>query len=105
MKYIALLLSFIIFSLSVQPCSDGQTCEEENNALTQQHEHSQDEEDHCTPFCICNCCGMSMTVSKLKFISTQNTIPTFSWNFYFAFDYSHLHLKNVWQPPRFNQLA
>jgi len=48
MKYLAFLMTFIILSLSVIPCTDGAgTCSYEHG-----HEHSQDEQDDCTPFCV-----------------------------------------------------
>lgn len=70
MKIFALILSFIILSLSSVPCIDGMKddislkTEISNNC----NSHQQSDFDHCSPFCSCQCCHNS-------FYSSNTLIP------------------------------
>ena len=102
MKYIAFILSLLIFSMSVSPCSDWYTCDDnQTTELSPQHDHSQDTTDHCTPFCICSCCGVSFTIAKLKITPKDFSTPIFSPNFYYNSNHSFDYFGNVWQPPKY----
>ena len=55
--------------LTMVPCSDAakglgeKVCLADNVHLEQgQDQHA----DLCTTFCVCNCCGMSMTIAQIK---------------------------------------
>src|SRR5687767_2855298 len=61
-KITAVFFSIYLLCLAVCPCSDQNTCEDEVKAgvamnTTDGHEHSPDEQDFCSPFCICQCCS------------------------------------------------
>lgn len=70
--------------------------------LTQNHDHQQDKDDNCTPFCTCTCCSASViAVEFIPFqvikpqefnISEKVSIRNFSFvsNFF----------GNIWQPPK-----
>ena len=91
-----------MLTLSVLPCSDGHTCEAENDAnWSMTHEHSQDEKDHCSPFCSCACCGITINLNKIE--ATEKTKITFSNTYYFpySFHYDFSFLKSVWRPPSY----
>lgn len=82
------------------PCSDAKTCDETDKVVTtDHHDHSEDEDDNCTPFCFCNCCGVAFTVNvNAPFFSFAET-PLKAYIFHYKFNYSHEHLENVWHPP------
>ena len=61
MKFIALLFSVYFLALSYMPCSDQNDCEYAGakSELIADSDHSSHDADseHCSPFCICACCG------------------------------------------------
>ena len=104
MKFLAFSLSLFFMVLTMVPCSDAakglgeKVCLAENVHLEQgQDQHA----DLCTPFCVCNCCGMSMTVMLLKKLLPEKiallikgTLPEKNYN------YAVLHTVGVWHPPK-----
>jgi hypothetical protein len=100
-----LLFALYILALSVYPCSDKGTCADEQKAGiavvdTSDHDHTQAEQDICTPLCICSCCAASvqLTVSYLSMPvridhDTKLIIP--------YQEKSLLNLpQSIWQPPK-----
>jgi len=93
-------------SMSVFPCADVYACSEELsdsptvNELTNQHDHAENEKDHCTPFCICDCCGLLVTF-KVQQIEQQKRvlIPT-TTKFHYNFNYTFPFSIRIWQPPK-----
>lgn len=94
---------FILTALSTYPCTDGGSCADEKKTgktvTVSEHEHSPNEIDLCSPFCVCSCC------------STQVSQPNYF--FYTAFSpmYSDFNSKvrshsvksiyfSIWQPPK-----
>jgi hypothetical protein len=102
MRTVASILSFLILSLSIIPCSDAETCEEEKaGGVETSHDHSEDEDDNCSPFCVCGCCGNTYVVQEVthgfSHIATAFHSSVFSYSFLYSFDY----LDAIWQPPKF----
>jgi len=98
-------MAFYILVLSVVPCSDvHNVCNDKSTKkeLTQNHDHKQDQDDNCSPFCTCACCAASVIAVDFKpfklkkptafSISQKVSIRNFSFlsNFY----------GNIWQPPK-----
>jgi len=103
MKITAFILAIFIFALSVAPCSDGHTCDEESSTeLSGGHDHSKDEKDHCTLFCACACCGSIFTMEELPFVEEKNIIKGFVYNFWYTSLYSFSFINAVWHPPCLN---
>ena len=105
MKAIAFFMAFYILVLSAVPCNDMHNkCNSKNakTELTQNHDHQQDKDDNCTPFCTCACCSAS--VVALDFAPFRIKKPAeFSItkkitirNFSFVSNY----FGNIWQPPK-----
>ena len=97
MKWFPFILSILFFTLAIVPCSDGHTCEEEQIELT--HDHSQDEDDHCSPLCFCTCCGMSYTIPSFKMKTLQTIIESFHSSYNYLYNYISLLPSSVWHPP------
>ena len=57
MRLFAFILSIIILALSVVPCSDNDNCNQPTTELSSDHSGHEHQEDSCTPFCTCSCCG------------------------------------------------
>lgn len=79
MKYFAFILAFVVLALSVNPCADGfadgQMHKSEMVHAQGDSDHN-DDADHCSPFCTCQCCQSTVLVSaiKIEFIATDLTI-------------------------------
>ena len=99
MKIIAYILALTVFGLSVYPCSDGLHCDEEQE--TTSHNHSENEEENCPPFCVCVCCGSTYIESKVKTIEPTIEQIDFLFTFHYSFHYSFSYQSAVWHPPTF----
>ncbi len=106
MKKIAFILSIIIFSLSLMPCTDGYTCDIDaygmsvHNDGSDGHNHNDDEGDLCSPFCYCACCSVSFTMNNLNMEIKSNIIPLQEYLFSYNSIHSNEFDDNVWQPPK-----
>jgi len=101
MKYISLILSVLILTMAVMPCSDRHTCDEESQEISLGHDHSEDEKDHCSPFCVCSCCGMKVIFKSSIIACKPNTKLNSSYQFDYSFLYSFSFKKAIWHPPTF----
>ncbi|MES2545498.1 MAG: DUF6660 family protein [Bacteroidota bacterium] len=106
MKFITIILSLYIFILSAIPCVDIESDTVSHSKVkfsSEKENHSHDKEnDLCSPFCVCNCCGQQILnfsqeiTFEFRKISTEITtqIPTYksllTSNFY----------GSIWQPPQ-----
>ena len=104
MRVLAFILSLFIVMLAMMPCSDAQGCEtfpatvwewEESHA----HDHSEDSEDYCTPFCTCYCCGLSFLLFELQEISLTEEALSQSFLMPHLFDYAFSYPNSIWVPP------
>jgi len=66
-KHIIRTLACYMILLSFIPCSDGQSnCTVQNSTMeyldeSPQNNHSRNcGDDHCSPFCVCSCCSISI---------------------------------------------
>ncbi len=104
MKGMAIILLVYFSALFLVPCSDGlNLCGEPAASAGQaEHDHSEDSDDHCTPFCQCACCGVSVTIFHLYVPGLEAPVTYFSparmarRDFPFFSAYS----GSIWQPPR-----
>ena len=106
MKFITIIASIYFVALSCLPCADIEVSSftHSSTELASNHkEHSHDKEnDLCSPFCACNCCGTQMVnyfkITAISFPVVTSKIslklPTytsvFASNFY----------GSIWQPPQ-----
>lgn len=99
MKILTFILSLMVMTLSLVPCSDAlNDCEAAENS----HTHKEDHNDFCTPFCTCYCCGANVVLSDFSFHKVSDPVyipingkvnshyPSFIPGFY----------GNIWQPPK-----
>jgi hypothetical protein len=101
MKALAVILSVYILVLTAIPCLDLP-----KNDILQKVELSQNttdnhqnDGDHCSPFCVCNCCGhpieyMENTLLSSVFSFTGKQVFWHTPNFKSNPDHS------IWQPPK-----
>lgn len=101
-RIFALILSFIVLALSVLPCSDDENCNQEKVELAADHSDHDHEEDFCTPFCVCSCCGSVGFVLAVPFFDikqsygdkTPKLITPYQSAFISSYNFS------FWQPPK-----
>jgi hypothetical protein len=104
-KTIRFLFAIYVLFLAVYPCSDKETCADERKAGVAvvdvaAHDHSSNEQDFCTPFCICSCCAAHIRLNHVSDIS----VATLVHNTKIATLYFEKPLlnkaKSIWQPPK-----
>jgi len=105
-KSVCLLFAVYVFALALYPCADKGTCTDDSTprdlvvAIYNQG-HGNEEQDVCSPLCICACCSaqvqLSSTTTPSSFIHwAPNTLikTAYQENGYMATSYS------IWQPPK-----
>jgi hypothetical protein len=85
------------------PCADERDCDHSVDAVQDfSAEHSEDNHlpENCTPICICNCCGLS--VSGVQFASKANCeVPSGELKFsIFDISFSQNSIHSIWRPPK-----
>jgi hypothetical protein len=112
MKFFSLILSVYIFCLAIMPCNDMHLLlEESKQAIAHHddhttHDHDQDTEKHCSPFCTCTCCHTSVNFefgSKNVLVSTKFVQVSRVDNTFLYYDSpSSTYRNTIWQPPKVN---
>ncbi len=111
MKIAIHILTIYMLALALIPCGDGgggivEIAHElfgvEDHDTHEHDQHSNNcGDDHCSPFCICNCCSSVFdppvkTQVALKFPnSIPREIPPFSYQAKLS-----NYASSIWQPPR-----
>lgn len=113
MKIAIHIFTLYMLALSLIPCGDGGggIVEIANHFFGIEHQHISDHEQHsnscgddtCTPFCVCNCCSISVNIptnidfyDKYLMLVSQK-LPSYKSNFY-----SSGFNTSVWHPPTFS---
>lgn len=91
-------------ALLVVPCNDAKNCGQildENKNVA--HFHNQEEEDNCTPFCECICCGVTIANYQLKHVEEVVPIQFVSSTKIIikAYHITSKYAVSIWQPPKF----
>ncbi|WP_406626658.1 DUF6660 family protein [Portibacter marinus] len=104
MRIFSISLSLYILCLSVLYCGDGLTQCISNDTVVNvlnhtDHSHPVEQEDNCTPFCTCSCCGTFLIIPLIEKPAKTTKEHIFSYKMYYAFDYSFDYSLGVWHPP------
>ena len=102
MKLLTFMLTVYMLLLSCMPCNDSSDCsaEEKVSITINSTDHdNHDDEENCTPFCVCACCAVpvfqsSAAIAIQKF-SQQIVLNNYKEDKFFSTSFS-----NIWQPPR-----
>lgn len=98
-------------ALFLVPCSDileKETYQSHNHAKEVEHQGDNDhsnERDMCSPFCLCNCCGMiSNIVLQWEFYTLikDNTVDLSKPKLNYKSIFIPLYIGDIWQPPKIN---
>ena len=107
MKFFTFIFAIYIMVLSVIPCSDVHNeCSDTkaNTELAHNHDNQQDQDDNCSPFCFCACCGTSVIVLDSLPLSLQVPVffPTTTKVALRSFFFVSNFYGDIWQPPKVN---
>ena len=102
MKWLALILSLYIFSLSSIPCVDEGNHVCANYSAQSADQHSTNDNNQpgtCSPFCVCACCNVSVVISN--YYCTNNPFRLMSISYVPLYEHitSNYHVA-IWQPPK-----
>ena len=109
MKLFLLTFCFYLISLSAFPCSDNEECntisKTEITKISQSinHDEHSHQNEQCTPFCTCNCCGVhSFKLENPYFSSNENRVVKNKSKLIntYAFVYSNGFFSTILQPPK-----
>lgn len=104
-KPASILLSFILMVLSCLPCADAANDTARSQTTTENHKHEPNDHhnDLCSPFCICNCCGVQILsfTPVLSFVielipAVFSPKPEIGYKSHLASMFS----GSIWQPPQ-----
>lgn len=100
LKLFVLILSVYVFALTVRPCHHVHMDGFDQHQEQADHGHDEEQEDFCSPFCICSC------VNAIEIISVGfrlETAPLAVNKLRNSLVVEHLHsdfLPSFWQPPK-----
>ena len=110
MKYFCYIFSLYFLALSVMPCSDihdmnSSVGSEFASISTDNHSNCphEEEQDFCSPFCVCSCCGQFFVATRLPKLSFHlPIIRNFKEKscFLFSENWQSDYLKSIFRPPQ-----
>ena len=104
MRMFILIFSLVFLALAVFPCNDisGYDISDSNTSIESNiaHNTQDSDKDHCSPFCICACCGQSF--STIVYISGLSIYPCIESNEITNYKSSNVMevSLSIWQPPK-----
>ncbi|MBK7810010.1 MAG: hypothetical protein IPI50_02040 [Saprospiraceae bacterium] len=104
MKGFSIIFSFYLFALAILPCRDSDDCNyqgsEQSIVDTKHHSEQESHSDHCSPLCVCACCGQTTIICfyPTAFYNPPTLIkqgdPIYNASFFLE-----VYLP-IWQPPK-----
>lgn len=108
MRTLFSMLAFYMLAVFLMPCADVfdeeilPNCNKSEQVFSElNHEHSE-HTDLCSPFCLCNCCGMTSSFvheTQIHFAVQKFSIFTLTKTFYIS-DFKSAYHGKIWQPPQ-----
>jgi hypothetical protein len=111
MKKISTIISIYFLALAILPCADeaGWCLFDLEDVFgvelheTTDHSHEKECGDHCSPFCVCSCCQMTVRLPVKASFELTIRIPVLSTPNSLTSSLSDLtSLNDIWQPPKFS---
>lgn len=106
MRWKSAIILFYILGLFLVPCSDAKNICETPKDLKEEvaHNHKQDTNDSCSPFCQCACCSVSVTSFNFEIPEFGIPVQIFSSKKVIIRDSNFVsrYSGSIWQPPKFN---
>ena len=106
MKIVNYIFSIYLIVLSCLPCADMEMdstshFSKEISSNTDKHSHD-NENDACSPFCVCNCCGNQNFACNMhyNFVFFKNTLDAKVPGYKSMITCNYF--GSIWQPPQIN---
>ncbi len=80
------------------PCSDQETCDGHSIEHSTDHQPT-DHEDHCSPFCVCPCCGVSVVFTPAYEQSATIFVLNPDTHSQYELSYTFSYKERVFHPP------
>ncbi|QQS95532.1 DUF6660 family protein [Sphingobacterium spiritivorum] len=108
MKCLIVIWAFYFVALSVVPCSDDiNKCEDVSSSRQNAedpllHDHNQDQDDYCSPFCQCSCCSVTLAVFHFEILHISEPFSQFTSDHVAITDsfVVRTYSGGIWQPPQ-----
>jgi hypothetical protein len=110
MKLFTFIYALYILVLPLLPCGDREECNDEKvktsivKNVDTDHQNHDVEDENCSPFCTCMCCGQIITnlfypikEEKSNHSFQSKNIASYKSNFHLS-----SYLDRIWQPPKFS---
>lgn len=101
-KLLTLILSAYFFALSALPCVDGNDVNDLHGEISHSTDDNKDHADSCSPFCVCACCGMTLSnyAPVYTFGVKVQTVPIIKAESQYRSDFISSYQQSIWQPPQ-----
>ncbi|WP_341224761.1 DUF6660 family protein [uncultured Arcticibacterium sp.] len=104
MRLTTFILSISVLLMAIMPCGDDFLLSVKGNVegarlVDRTHQHQDGEEDDCSPFCLCQCCGSSFAFDLSLVPLKLWEFTTYSYSFNYSFNYTGDFSVGVWHPP------
>ena len=101
MKFFCAVFSIYVLFLTMLPCMDKhEDIVVQKSEITPVTSHGHDQDiDHCSPFCTCNCCA-SPKIQQEMIISFTTFPVTEKYFLEISTTLVSFHSSAIWQPPQ-----
>ncbi|MHB1278641.1 MAG: DUF6660 family protein [Bacteroidia bacterium] len=103
MKVLTLIFSFYILAMAVMPCGDKEDCNNQSSELAasadKDHSDHEGDEENCSLFCICACCGQSVTAPDLLVAVRPPAQFRFENHTIYKVSFVSGAVSQIWLPP------
>ena len=101
MKIFAFIMAILVLALSIMPCADDGANKSKATTIVEKSNHQQNDpqQDDCSPFCHCTCCGTFSPNHSITVLSYILTYLSISKSSFLPADLIEIALP-IWQPPQ-----
>jgi hypothetical protein len=89
----------VLLAYPCQDCGDHRDCRHKASQTDSQNNQDDNQCDHCSPFCVCNCCNVPAMISVHMFQGNISDLIIPLENEFIANTSEGVTLT-VWQPPK-----
>lgn len=111
MKVFYSILALYMMALFITPCADlykKDVSQDRNHSTQIAHQNNDNHSettDLCTPFCLCDCCGVMSSVDHQLNVFNIGKIKSFDLSkskVYYKSVFIPHYFGKIWQPPKIN---
>ncbi|MBW7855551.1 MAG: hypothetical protein OZ913_00705 [Ignavibacteriaceae bacterium] len=104
MKFLISIFCFYFLALTALPCVDNNECgysdRTQSTPVSSDYVNHEQEAEHCSPFCVCVCCGQTWGFTQLQIdLGSYHPIPTGKISLK-SISYLLEIPFSIWQPPK-----